>query len=276
MSIQLQLEVAAVVKSVFQATESLAQALELGSCPEAVEDGTTGSSAKSTRCRDPKLESSMSSLASIASKLQEGEIHSVSFMSELSSTLACITDICSDFTQNLQRDREAVSMGLESAKAEVSQLEEALQKLQEERAGVEIRMQVELDRVSGLEREMEKLQAEKAEIAQHLSDMEVQVREANESVGALKEQLKEAEIVIAELRLQEDHEKHEDDLIEEELLELSSSHPHLLKTMRAADAEMNELHAKLAALEVELHGERRRHQDVVAKLEDLQQQIHRY
>jgi hypothetical protein len=50
-------------------------------------------------------------------------------------------------------------------------------------------MQVELDRVSGLEREMEKLQAEKAEIAQHLSDMEVQVREANESVGALKVQL---------------------------------------------------------------------------------------
>jgi hypothetical protein len=39
---------------------------------------------------------------------------------------------------------------------------------------------------------------------------------------------------------------------------------------------MNDLHAKLAALENELHGERRRHHDVVAKLEDLQEQIHRY
>ncbi|KAG0629003.1 hypothetical protein M758_1G069500 [Ceratodon purpureus] len=261
---EFQLELAAAVKSVLQATESLAQALQLGSAPEAGADGTTGSSTKSTHWQDPKLESSMSNLASIVS---EGEIYSVSFLSGLSSTLACITEICNVVTQNPQKDGEL--------KAEVAQLEEALHRLQEERAVVESRMQVELNRVSDLEREIEQLQAEKAEIVQQLSDVEVQIREANESVDTLKEQLKEAEIVIAELRLQQDHQKHEDDLIEEELLELSSSHPQLLKTMRAADAEMNELHAKLAALEVELQGERRRHHDVVAKLEDLQEQIHR-
>ena len=272
---QVQLELAAAAKSVFQATESLAQILEFWSS-ESVEDDTTGSNAKSTHWQDPKLESSMSSLASIANKLQDGEIHSVSFLLELSATLACITEIWRVATQNLQKDREKVSMGLESAKAEASQLKEALHGLQEERAAAEMHMQVELDRVSGLVKEIEKLQAEKAEIVHNLSDAEVQVQETNQSVDALKEQLKVAELVIDELRLQQDRLKHEDELIDEELLELSSSHPHLLKTMRAADAEMNELHAKLAALEVELHGERRRHQDVVAKLEDLQEQIHRY
>lgn len=41
-------------------------------------------------------------------------------------------------------------------------------------------------------------------------------------------------------------------------------------------AEMHHLHDKVAALEMELQGERRRHQEVVAKLEDMQEQIHRY
>lgn len=85
--------------------------------------------------------------------------------------------------------------------------------------------------------------------------------------------MKEAEIMVAELQLQQDQQKQEDDLLEQELLELSA----FQKTRRVADStEMNELHAKLAALEKELHGERRRHHDVVAKLEDLQEQIHRY
>ena len=73
-----------------------------------------------------------------------------------------------------------------------------------------------------------------------------------------------------------DNEKKEDEMIEEELLELSSSHPGLAMSLRASDAEMNQLHDKVAALEVELHGERLRHHDVLAKLEDLQQQIHRF
>lgn len=72
-----------------------------------------------------------------------------------------------------------------------------------------------------------------------------------------------------------DSEDKEDELIEEELMELSSANPGLALSIRAADVEMNHLHDKVAALEVELHGERRRHHEVVAKLEDLQEQIHR-
>lgn len=65
-------------------------------------------------------------------------------------------------------------------------------------------------------------------------------------------------------------------MIERELLELSFPALGLASSMRAADAEMHQLHDKVAALEVELQGERRRHQEVVAKLEDMQEQIHRY
>lgn len=68
----------------------------------------------------------------------------------------------------------------------------------------------------------------------------------------------------------------EEELIERELLELSSPGHRLEASMRVADAEMHQLHDKVAALEVELHGERQRHQEVVSKLEDLQDQIHRY
>lgn len=64
--------------------------------------------------------------------------------------------------------------------------------------------------------------------------------------------------------------------MERELLELSDPGLRLAVNMRAADEEMHQLHDKVAALEGELYGERRRHQEVVAKLEDLQEQIHRY
>lgn len=107
-----------------------------------------------------------------------------------------------------------------------------------------------------------------------LSDVKPHLREANDIVDALREELKAAEVRICELRLQQEQQKQEDELIEEKLLEIFLSHPGLAKTIRAADIEMNELHVKLAELEVELHDERRRHHDVVAKLRDLQQ-IHR-
>lgn len=68
----------------------------------------------------------------------------------------------------------------------------------------------------------------------------------------------------------------EEDMLERELMELSSPRHRLEASMRAADAEMHHLQDKVAALEVELQGERERHQEVVSKLEDLQDQIHRY
>lgn len=58
----------------------------------------------------------------------------------------------------------------------------------------------------------------------------------------------------------------EDEMIEEELMVLSSSNP----ALRAASGELSKLHDKVAILERELHKERQRHQSVAAKFQDLQ------
>jgi chromosome segregation ATPase len=72
----------------------------------------------------------------------------------------------------------------------------------------------------------------------------------------------------------QDLEKKEDDMLEDELLELSSSKPGFASSRQATDADMTQLNEKVTALEVELHRERNRNQEVITKLEDLQEQIH--
>jgi hypothetical protein len=169
-------ELATAVKILFQTTEALAQALGIECSPE---DGVgdAGSISKAFHWQDLQLEGSMSSLVQVANQLLAHPVSS--FMSELSSTLACISGLS---TVIVQKDHEAVGM-------EISQLEEALHKLQEERAEVEIQMKMELDRVSGLKKEIEELQAEKAEMAHRVSIVELLLREANERVHALQEQV---------------------------------------------------------------------------------------
>jgi len=173
------MELATAVKSLFQTTEALALALEMESSPE---DATSGSIAKAFHWQDLHLESSFSSLVQVANKLLEGQAHPASFLSELSSTLACITGLSTLVT----KDHDAVCVHRESAKAQISQLEEALCKLQEERAEIEIQLKNETDRVL---KEMEQLQREKSEIMHHLSGVEPQLHEAYERVDALKDQV---------------------------------------------------------------------------------------
>jgi hypothetical protein len=67
----------------------------------------------------------------------------------------------------------------------------------------------------------------------------------------------------------------EDELLEEELMVLSSANPRLVSDLQAVSGEMNHLHDKVAALEVQLQDERQQHQEVITKLEDLQHQIHK-
>jgi hypothetical protein len=66
----------------------------------------------------------------------------------------------------------------------------------------------------------------------------------------------------------------EDELLEEELMVLSSVNPRVVSSLQAATGEMNHLHDKVAALEVQLRDERQQHQEVMAKLENLQHQLH--
>lgn len=276
---QFQMEFATTAKCVIQATEALVRALEIHNVSAAEAEGAFAFEpiVMPIHWKESKLDSSMSSSSLAANKLQEREsdVHSVlSFMSKLSSNLTCIAELSTLVIKDLRKDSEAVRLCLDSANAQIFQLQEITGKSQEDRVASEIQVEVELNRISDLERMVSQLQTEKAEALRQVSDVVTQLREAKEKVDALSDQLKEAEVLIASLRLQTDHQKQEDELIEEELLELSSSHPGLAK-MCAADAEMNGLHSKLASLEVELLGERRRHHDFIAKLEDLQQQIHR-
>lgn len=61
-------------------------------------------------------------------------------------------------------------------------------------------------------------------------------------------------------------------MIEEELMQLSSPNP----ALRAASGELSKMHDKVAALESELNGERRRHESVATQLTMLQQQVRKY
>lgn len=67
----------------------------------------------------------------------------------------------------------------------------------------------------------------------------------------------------------------EDELLEEELMVLSSANPRLVSDLQAVSGEMNHLHDKVAALDKQLQDERQQHQEVITKLEDLQHQIHK-
>lgn len=171
------MELATAVKTLFQATEALARAVEIKSSPEAdLKNPPTGSITKSFHWQDPQLETSMSTLSVAANSLLEGQAHPASFLSELASTLSCITGLSSN---QLHKDHEAVCMELESAKAQISQLEVTLHKLQEQRDGVEAQMK----------KQIEKLQMEKAEVVKSLAVVEPQLREACETVDALKQQV---------------------------------------------------------------------------------------
>ncbi|XP_073387709.1 filament-like plant protein 4 isoform X8 [Physcomitrium patens] len=224
--------------------------------------------------REAQLDSCLSNLAQVTNELSENCSHSTSFVSELSPTLPCVTSNYINSVQDLQEDREAVYGNLESANALIFQPEDYLPNIIQERATKDIQMQEQLDRAPEWEKDVELLSREITRAIHRVSDVKPHLREANDIVDALREELKAAEVRICELRLQQEQQKQEDELIEEKLLEIFLSHPGLAKTIRAADIEMNELHVKLAELEVELHDERRRHHDVVAKLRDLQQ-IHR-
>lgn len=133
---------------------------------------------------------------------------------------------------------------------------------------MESHMRAELSRLSCLELELEQLKHDRA-------GMERCLAETNHQSDNLKAQLEDAEqqlrrhteAVSANLRS-------EDELLEDELMSLSASKADLLETrVKAADVEMNRLQEKVATLEVELQGERMRHQEVMAKFQEIQEQL---
>jgi chromosome segregation ATPase len=66
----------------------------------------------------------------------------------------------------------------------------------------------------------------------------------------------------------------EDELLEEELMVLSSVNPRQMLSLQVASGEINHLHEKVAALEGQLKDEQQQHQEVIEKIEDAQHKIH--
>ncbi|KAH9552368.1 hypothetical protein CY35_09G062900 [Sphagnum magellanicum] len=110
--------------------------------------------------------------------------------------------------------------------------------------------------------------------------------------GDIEDHLKAADKKVEQLKLQEKerrfpHEIHQDDapqdskgllkedeLLEEELMVLSSVNPRQMLSLQVASGEINHLHEKVAALEGQLKDEQQQHQEVIAKIEDAQHKIH--
>ncbi|KAG0598864.1 hypothetical protein M758_12G106800 [Ceratodon purpureus] len=277
-------EVAITVRKLVHITEALAQATGTESTP--ITTAVGDSIALSLHWKDDMLDTSMGNLVQAANAfLESGYPGVLKFVLELTATLDCILVIHITANEEVRKECEtsaaerlAVFMELESARVQVSELEEELCRMRAEQADIVRKVQVEMDRFPELETEIEQLRAEKCELENNMSEMDQHLVEANGRVETLRVRLSESEALVSELKTREAahvNEEKEEDLIERELLELSFPALGLASSMRAADAEMHQLHDKVAALEVELQGERRRHQEVVAKLEDMQEQIHR-
>ncbi|KAG0584561.1 hypothetical protein KC19_3G218000 [Ceratodon purpureus] len=282
-------ELALAVKKLIHITEALAQATGTESTATRLDHHKTSLSTNnpivlSLQWQDPTLDTSMNSLVLAANTFLQTGADVLKFFLELTTTLDCILIIHIAANEELRNDRDAsaeerlaVSMELESARVQVSQLEEELCRKRAEQVDTERKVQVEMARFSQFEAEVQKLKTEKNELEHNLSEMDQHLVEANDRVESLRVRMSDAEALVAELQTRQvEHDKDkEEDLIEQELMELSDPGMRIAANMRAADEEMHQLHDKVAALEVELHGERRRHQEVVAKLEDMQEQIHR-
>lgn len=272
-----QSELTVALSKLVQTIEVLAQAAaESEYFPSALEQldiNATGHIAASMHWKDFQIESALSNLIRVTNNLLQGKTEIVNFIVELAialNSVMVVGDFCSLKQQvsDSVNERIASTTDLEIAKEEIANFEEELQMARAEQAAFESHVQAELERFTDIESQIDHLSSEKR-------DLELSLSEANQQVKDLKEQLQEVETLLEDYRRQEDLERKEDEMMEDELLELSSSNPGLASCLRVAEADMNQLNEKVAALEVELHRERNRHQEVVAKLEDLQEQIHR-
>nr|XP_024362653.1 filament-like plant protein 4 isoform X3 [Physcomitrium patens] len=278
-------ELAVAIQKLVHITEALA--LEGGTesaSTKAEHHDTSNSIELSLHWKGSTLKNSMSSLIEAATGFLENGSDVLKFVVELTTTLDCILIVHITAFEELRKDRDqsarerlVISMELESARVHISQLEEELCRIRADGADVERKMQKEMDRFPPVESEIIQLRVDKTELEKKLLEVDQHLVEANERVEELRVRLSETESLVTELQTRQaaNETEKEEDLIEQELLELSFPTLGLASSMRAADAEMHQLHDKVAALEVELHGERRRHQEVVAKLEDLQEQIDR-
>ncbi|CAK9200090.1 unnamed protein product [Sphagnum troendelagicum] len=272
-------ELAASISKIVQIIETLAQATgsehtllvskqidDISEILEADLHKESGQIAQSMHWKDAQLENGMQSLVLAGNKLLEGKADMVDFISELSLTLEGIM-LLKPFkipNQGTECDSKLAEHAA-SAKMNLDGLScIALPPNKELEAGetlLEEEFPTTLNQSVGANAEVGNLRTEKSDNDDHLKAQEE---------TSLSDQD----------RLQDDTTQgseglKEDELLEEELMVLSSANPRLVSDLQAVSGEMNHLHDKVAALEVQLQDERQQHQEVITKLEDLQHQIHK-
>ncbi|XP_073386525.1 uncharacterized protein [Physcomitrium patens] len=282
-------EIAMALRKLVHIIEALAQATEIESTPitSRHHDATNASETSillSVRWHDEMVDSSMRSLLRATNGYLESGGDILKLLLELTATLDCILTFHISANEKEQRERDssaserlAITMELESARVMISQLEEELCRLRVEHSDMEPRIQEEVGH--NLDVDVMQLRTEKNELESNLSGMNEQLVEANAKVAALRVRLSESEALVKELQaLQAAHDNEdnkEGDLSEQDMLERSSTGLCLSASPRDANAEKHQLCDKVASLEIELQREQCRHQEVVAKLKDIQEQTQR-
>ncbi|KAH8960253.1 hypothetical protein BDL97_06G123100 [Sphagnum fallax] len=212
--------------------------------------------AKSMQWKDVELENAMQSLVMAGNKLLQGKSNMVDFLSELGSILDRVTFLLKPATKIANRQYT------EFGNSELTKDSGAA------------RMNS-----SGLKYpELPNGEIEARGERSHLKEEDLP-RTLNQSMGAAAAGVEhlQTEKPNSEDHLTSDDGWKQDELLEEELMVRSSTNPGLVSSSlhMVASGEMNHLHDKVAALEVQLQDERQQHQVVIAKLEELQQdQIH--
>ena len=193
-------------------TEALAQATGTESRAATLDHHETRNSMSnsivlSLHWQDPTLDTSMSSLVLAANSILQNGADVWKFFLELTTTLDCILIIHIAATEELRKDRDAsaeerlaVSMELESARVQVSQLEEELCRIRADQADAEKKVQMEMDKFPQFEAEIMQLKADKNELENNLSEMDQHLVEANDRVEGLRVRLSEAETLVTELQ----------------------------------------------------------------------------
>ncbi|KAG0611288.1 hypothetical protein M758_7G129000 [Ceratodon purpureus] len=187
------------------------------------------------------LDNMMRNLAHVSNRFLQGKYDLIDFVTELGTALDSI-------------------LALKPIEVATSESSDVLTKAQQE-----------------LHTELEQLKSEKADIESHLAEateqverLKAQLFERKQLVDGMSNRDQKHESILGSESPEADTGK-EDDMIEEELLQLSSPNP----ALRAASGELSKMHDKVTALEKELNGERQRHDNVVAQLTALQQQVRR-
>ncbi|XP_024357646.1 uncharacterized protein [Physcomitrium patens] len=246
------LELAIAVRKIFHSVEMLYQATGYSCTPSVMSLPKLITNEISLRYewRNPGLKTILRNLAHVSNMLLQGQTDFIDFIVEVGTVL--------DYIVSLKPLGSCTS----PIKGEISR----------ESANKDLKFSRDLS--VSTNGDVGRLESEKADIS-------TQLEISNEHVGSLKlpqeedpvltHKVPQLQILLQQGNDPETPQTKEDDMIEEELMALSSPNP----ALRAASGELTRLRDRVAGLERELQGERQRNQGIATKTGDVQHQLQR-